>query len=347
MNETHDAKTAVIKTLAIVGFLAVALAFIWVLVQGVRVVPGAFASLASIAESIQNYRPITELSIATEKSIVNSNESFQINWTDMKRHGTYHFSYTCTEGVILNVRGGDGDLVTIPCTEKLSLPEDVHGLFLSIESAQSRFSDVSYSIAFETEDGETLVERTDKITVVNATIPTTTVITENTDTEDTPVVAVKPTTPKPVVPRPVVAAPIAAAPVVTHTEVTFIPQSYAHGFTDLKATFIGIGTMNGNTFVPQANYDRDERDGLKFEVKNIGTKTSDAWTFTATLPSGVTYTSEKQTGLKPNEKVVFTLGFTMDDTDKAKTTTLKVDTDVKNDTNDKNDSFSWSVKVVN
>ncbi len=346
MNETHDAKTAVIKTLAIVGFLAVALALIWVLIQGIRFVPGAFVSLASIAESIQNYRPITELSIATEKSIVNSNESFQINWTDMKRPGTYHFSYTCTEGVSLNVRGGDGDLITIPCTEKLSLPHDVHGLFLSIESEESRFSDVAYSVAFETEDGETLVERTDKITVVNATIPVTVATTPNTDTEEAPAVAVKPTTPKPVVTTPAVTPP-APTPVVTHTEVTYIPQSYANGFTDLKATFLGIGTMDGNTFVPQANYDRDERGGLKFEVRNVGTKTSDTWTFTATLPSGVTYTSEKQAALKPNEKVIFTLGFTMDENDKAKTTTLKVVTDVKNDTNSKNDSFSWSVKVVN
>jgi hypothetical protein len=341
MNETHDAKTAVIKTLAIVGFLAIALALIWTLVQGVRFVPGAFASLASIAESIQNYRPITELSVATEKSIVNSNESFQLNWTDMKRHGTYHFSYTCTEGVSLNVRGGDGDLVTIPCTEKLSLPEDVHGLFVSIESEKSRFSDVAFSVAFETENGETLVERTGKITVVNATIPA---VAEN--IPETPAVVEKPVS-KPVTKPTQVAAPIVATPVVTHTEVSYIPQSYTNGFTDLSTTFLGVGTMHGNVFTPSANYDRSERGGLKFEVKNIGTKTSDTWTFTATLPSGVTYTSDKQVALKPNEKVVFTLGFTMDESDKAKTTTLKVDTDVKNDTNSKNDSFSWSVKVVN
>lgn len=341
MNETHDAKTSVIKSLAIVGFLAIVVFFVWILVQGARALPEGFASLASIAETIQNYRPITELSVATEKSIVNSGESFQLSWTDMKRKGTYHFRHTCADGVTIDVRGADGDRITIPCTEQLSLPHDAHGLFVSVTSDKQRFHDVEFSVAFETEDGETLVERSGKITVVNATIPTkpeAPAVTEETEKPETPVIAEKPT--------PTAPAPKPTQPPVTETTVTYYPVSYPNGFTDLKATFIGVGTMSGNTFTPSASYDRDERGGLKFEVKNIGTKTSADWTFTAALPSGVTYTSEKQAPLRPNEKVVFTIGFTMDENDKAKSTTLTVTTREASDTNAQNNTFSWSVKVV-
>ncbi len=343
MTETKNSKTAAIKTLAIVGFFATIAILVWLLIQGLRVMPGAFTSLASLAESLQNYQAGDELSIATEKSIVVSGESFKVTWTDLRRDGNYEFAYTCTSGITVEIRGGEGDLITIPCTETLSLPKDVQGLFVSISSDTARFVDVPFSVTFKKNNGDTVTASDALVTVVNATIPVATEPVATT-TPEKPVVAEKPKPEvKPVAPvtKPVV-KPTAPAPVVTYV----VPQSNPNGFTDLKMTYLGVGEMNGNTFTAKNVFDRSERSGLKFEVKNIGTKTSGTWTFTTVLPDDVVYESPTQIALKPNERVEFTLGFDLDSETNAKTVTVKSTVFTKNDTNSKNDSFSWVVGVV-
>jgi len=348
MNDQLTAKTAIIKTLAIIGFFAVLVLLAWLLVQGVRMAPEKFASLASIIESLDVYRSSPELTVATEKNIVNSGESFKLSWTDLKESGTYNFSYTCTEGVTLTVRGGDGELVPVACTEKLSLPGTVTGLFVMLNSQKQRFTDVPLIIAFEKEGGEVRYERTARMTVVNATVPMS-LVNETVVTEETAPIPVKEEpevtpTPKPATPvvKPAVTIPPQTAQVITVSA----PVSSANGFTDLKMSFIGIGTMDGTKFTPVAVYDNDKRGGVKFEVKNIGTKTSGTWTFTTVLPSGVTYTSEPQVALKPNERVEFTLGFNFDADTIAKTAKIVSTVFEKNDTNKVNDSFSWAVAIT-
>lgn len=346
MTESKNSKTAAIKTLAIIGFFATIGLLVWLLIQGLRVMPGAFSSLASIAESLQNYQASDELSIATEKSIVVSGESFKVTWTDLRRDGTYEFAYSCIPGIKIEIRGGEGDLITIPCAETLSLPQDVQGLFVSISSETERFVDVPFSVTFKKNSGDVVVASDAQVTVVNATIPVAEETTEPvaTTTPEKPVVGeapkpeVKSTTPA--VTKPVV-KPTTPAPVVT-----YVPQSNPNGFTDLKMTYLGVGEMNGNTFTAKNVFDRSERAGLKFEVKNIGTKTSGTWTFTAVLPGDVVYESEPQIALKPNERVEFTLGFDLDSETNAKTVTVKSTVFTKGDTNSKNDSFSWVVGVT-
>ncbi len=347
MNETTNSKTAFIKALAIIGFFATVALVVWLVVQGLRIAPGSFASLASIAESVQNYGRVDELSIATEKSIVVSGESFKVTWTDLKQKGTYEFTHVCTEGVRIQVRAADGNLVTVPCTEVLSLPHDAHGLFMSVTSERQRFSDVPFTVAFKKTDGTVTVLSEAKVTVVNATIPlvaTETIATSTPTVATTTVATVKP---EPVKPATQVAAPIAAVkPTVTPTVVTSVPQSNPAGYTDLKVTYVGIGSMDGNSFSPESKFDRSERNGLKFEVMNIGTKTSGSWTFKTTLPGDVVYESPVQIPLKPSERVVFTLGFDIDDEDDDKVT-VKSTVYTTGDTNSKNDSFSWVVGVKN
>ncbi len=354
MNETQNSRTAAIKTLAIIGFFVLIALLIWFLIQGLRMVPGAFSSLANIAESIQNYRPTKELTLATEKSVVVAGESFRISWTDLEKKGTYEFTYTCTDGITLQVRGVENELITIPCTEKLSLPEDVNGLFVTVTSATQRFVDVPFMVTFKDATDETARESHAKVTVVNATIPlavnTGTGTATSTDAEpETPVVVVKPV----VMPKPTTsgtgsqgAAAVTAKPTVQQTFVSYYPVSDPNGFVDLKVSYLGVGEMNGNTFIPKSSFDRSERNGLKFEVKNIGTKTSGTWTFKTTLPSGQEYESSPQVALKPNERVEFTLGFNFDAGDDDSKVTVKSTVYTKEDSKESNNSFSWVVNTV-
>ena len=362
METPQDSKTIVIKSLAIIGFFATVGLLVWLAVQGLRATPGSFASLASIMETINSYRPNAEFTVGTEKSIVNSGETFTLSWTEMAPQGEYLFSYACTNGVRVTARDARGSLESIACDDEFSA-RDTTELSMSIISEAERFSDVPLLVAYEPENGDR-TEAEVRVTVVNATVSTqpTTIITETdraaTETTEDRVAfdvpeAAKPTTPAtptPTVtpkPTPAPAKPVPTPIPSTSQTITYMPISYANGFTDLKISFAGMGSYTNNIFVPVGEYDNDVRGGLKVEVKNIGTKTSEDWTFTVKLPDGTTYTSDKQTGLKPNEKAVFTLGFDFDTDFTAKTATITGSVATKSDTNAKNDSFSWSAKVVN
>lgn len=325
MNQTQAFRVLAIKSLAIVGFLVTLALVVWLGVEAAKRTPGVFSSLATTLESIREYRPApTELSIATEKSVVNSGESFQISWTDMRRDGEYKMNYACTEGVLLTVRGAEGNLVPMQCTETLTLPKEVQGLFLTVTSDTMRLTDVPLSLTFRGTDGTSLTSET-RVTIANATIP----------------VSEKPK-PEPETEKPEVATPKPAPAPKPVTTVVY-PQSNPNGFTDLAVTTLGSGVLRNGAFTYTAKYDRDEKSAIKFDIKNIGTKTSGPWSFKTTLPGGQVYESAVQTALKPYEHVEFTLGFDLDSDDDLVKVVNTVET--KNDTNAKNDSSTWFVVV--
>ncbi len=201
-------KHILIKLLAIVGFFASAAFVLWLAVQGIRLFPAAFSSLASLAEGVRSYRSLPELSVALEKNIVNSGESFVISWTDLEREGTYSFTYTCHDGVVLSVRTDRGELRDILCTETLSLPHTAHALTLGVKTEAQRFTEIPFTISFTESEGTEILSTASSITVVNARIPmneshtesdavsTTTDSEEDTNTpEETDTPVVSPTTP--------------------------------------------------------------------------------------------------------------------------------------------------------
>ncbi len=324
MNETLTFRVLAIKSLAVIGFLVTLGLIVWVGVEGARRAPAAFSSLASLAESLERSRPVTELSLATEKSVVNSGESFQISWTDMKRDGEYAVQYTCTDGVTLTVRGADGALVPMQCTDTLTLPKEVQGLFLTIESSSMRLTDVPLSVTWKGADGVEKVSET-RVTVANATIP----VGETKPDTEAPVVAETPEKPEAPAPKPVVTSAY--------------PQSNPNGYTDLAVTTLGSGMLVNGVFTFTAKYDRDVKNAIKFDVKNIGTKVSGPWSFKTVLPSGQVYESAVQMPLGPQEHIEFTMGFdlnTDDDLVKVENTVI-----TKGDANPKNDSTVWHVVV--
>lgn len=345
MNQVNnESKSSAIKALAIVGFVVLIIFCVWLAIQAVRVVPSTFSSLASIAETISD-RPAEELEISTGKTIVNAGEAFTVTWTDLEREGTYSFGYACTDGVSLEVRLGNDDVRELSCQEDIVLPDTTTSIDVMIESEKRRFVEVPYHLTFSTlGESETSFANDTKITVVNATIPQSAVLAENSDDDEmdeehevtheettTPTVSTSPTTPTPAPqPRPI--------------NYTYIPTSDPNGFTDLQVAFIGAGRLSGNNFIPTSPIDNDSRGGLRFEVKNIGTKTSESWRFEAKLPNGATFKSDRQNGLKPNERSVITLGFDLGDTEG--TEQIRVSVDVDDDRATSNNALNWSVQVV-
>ncbi len=335
---------AFVKLLAIIGFFVVLGLIGWIVFQGIRMFPTAFSSLASIAETINDYRPQDEFVIESEKSIVNSGETFTINWSDLGK-GSYEFTHECTEGVLIRVQGSEGILKEIPCTDSLILPDDAHGLFLSIQAKEQRFSDVPFTITFYGDNGDELTAH-NSVTVVNATIPTKTKVTVTApDTQNKTSKVSKETHDTLPLSHGTTPSPTPTPSQSASALISIVPQSYINGSIDLKASYLGVGTIEKGDFVPKATFDKDDTAAFKFEVKNIGTKTSEDWTYELILPGNTRYTSDTQTPLIPNEKAVFTISFELSEVAKN-ATKLEGRVTTKGDVNTNNNSFDWSVKIA-
>ena len=333
MNEQPVFKTVLTKVLAIVGFFVTLALLVWLAIEGGKRAPGAFASLASLVDGM-NRSGVHELTLATEKSVVNSEESFQISWTDMRTPGEYVFSYTCTEGVDLHVREENDELRQIPCTSTLTLPGSVHGLFLTLTSDEMRFIDVPLSVSFKNQKTGVTMTSDTKVTVVNAMIPVGGVVTVPTP--------VAPSGPTPAPAREAVAQTNAPIPKPVYSII--VPKSDPNGFVDLKTTFVSIGTITNGVYTPAPTYDRTKENAIRFDVKNVGTKTSGAWTFRTILPTGEIYESDGQEGLKPQERIEFTLGFHLPEKTGG-IVEITTTAYTKGDTNPSNDS-SWRMIMV-
>jgi hypothetical protein len=342
---TEEQKSSVTKGLAILGFLALIILMVWLAVKIVAFVPGAFSSLASIADSVYNYQNEETVTLSTSKSVVNTSESLVVNWDTLRTPGTYTFSYACIDGVSLEIRDQAGNITALPCNTALPV-DGTNSLDIRTMSEKNRFTDITYELTFTPSDSRQPIQTTSNVvTVVNATIPTQVATAddeETTEDEETPstptdVAADDATTP---------AAPSTpTTPPVRYTEQTvyYTPVSDPNGTVDLRITYKGVGIIENNRFVKAGSIDTNEKGAIQFEVHNTGTKTADVWSFVAELPSDITYKSDTQKALKPNERALFTLGF--EGISKKGIESFSVTVSAPNDINRTNNTFNWAVTI--
>ncbi|MFN3692550.1 MAG: hypothetical protein ACK4SL_00445 [Candidatus Paceibacteria bacterium] len=345
-NREQQQKDGIIKSLAIVGFIGLIIVIAWLGIQLVKVLPSAFTSLASLADSVYSY-DTRGLETTSTKGTVSDGESVTISWNVPKRTGTFAFSYACSEGLAVDMRDSLGAIKSLSCDTNYNIGS-VSAIDIVATSEKNRFTDLNYRIDFIPSGKEApLMTDDNSITIVNATIGTagTPVATSSPATTTPPVLTEKPAEPaKPATPAKPTQPAIPTKPVYTQKPVYSIPASNPNGFTDLSVAFVGSGILVQETFKATGIIDNDETGAIKFEVKNIGTKTSSTWTYTAKLPNGETYTSPSQAALKPNERATITLGFTMGDDTGAKR--YNVEVSVTPDSNRNNNSFETAVAIV-
>ena len=335
---TEEQKSSLTKVLAIFGFLALVVFSVWLAVQIVRVLPSAFSSLASLADSVYNYEESDEFLTAPEKSIVNAGESFTISWSKQSQPGTYTFMYTCTEGVAIETRTTENEIVTIACDTPTEIDTE-DSIEIVIGSEKARFVDVRYTITFSPENGDDTLVTNSQVTIVNASIPTGGIIAEEDQNEEIP--EEEQETPVVTTPRPTTPTYTPGTPITIRKVVYSVPVSDPKGKIDLAVTFLGVGTLEGKTFTPASKIDIDEMGAVQFEVKNIGTKTAEDWEYEVNLPFDIKHTSGDQKALKPNERAVITLGFEgLTETGSEK---IKAVVDAQGDVQSSNDSFVWTV----
>ena len=88
--------------------------------------------------------------------------------------------------------------------------------------------------------------------------------------------------------------------------------SNQNGQVDLIVRIIDTGVIDANNvFTPTSSFKVTDQGAIRFSVTNIGSKTSDNWTFNAVLPTFPMHIfhSTSQNALAPGDRIDFTLGF--------------------------------------
>ncbi len=325
---SESTKEVFAKILAIFGFCVTVALIIWLIITAIGRAPHWFASLASVADSVNLRKETSTLEVSVAKSVVNSGEPFDLSWTDTNHAGAYRLGYACADGVTIFFKDPENVFRPMKCGDQfLSLPADLTSITLVASSTKDRFTDVNFRVLFAESTSTTPIEGTAKVTVVNAkiaasstsTVPAPHASTTSTHTSETPAATSTthadagdaPTRPcntnawdcsssvDYIDPLPMegevpsssaTPAPVHSTPVYTY------PQSNPNGYTDLAVTVESAGAVGAY-----------EQYTVTFTIKNIGTKTSGAWSFNADLPGGEDYTSMQYAPLKPQEYMTFTL----------------------------------------
>lgn len=349
-NVSPEKKDSILKSLAIAGFIAVLLIVAWLSIQLVQSFPAALNSLASLAEGVKGYQEtvldtdpeLTPLTVTANTSLLNTNDTITINWSDVRAQGTYIFTYECVDGVAVTHNSEIGDRV-IECDKNYNIG-DVNTISLVMESEKNRYADVKYTISFlRTSEDTPRAQGKNVVTLVNTDINSqyTQESEDSNEIEGELTTEFEPTTPTtPTSPSAPTEEP---EPTYTQEYVYAIPVSDPNGHIDLSTTFIDMGEIIENKFVV-GPVSVKNAGAIQFSVRNIGTKTSNDWTYSVKLPNGETYVSEDQKALKPNERALITIGFPAG----AKTPhTFVVEVDTTADKKNSNNEFSKRVTFAN
>lgn len=255
-----EKKRLVFNILAILGFLAVIILVAWLSVQIVRFLPGAFSSLASIADSLYSQpQGSGELVIESGRASVETGQTIALSWEAQEETGTYTFSYGCTDGVTIKVRV-DGTDRDAQCDTTYSLGSTTAATLL-VNSTQTGEVSVPYTITFlRPNDTEPKLSAEETLIV--------------TRTESTPPAPTSPqsggevATPRPT-PVPDTQPPQPTAPEIRFETYSYVPESDPNGHVDLAVRLIDIGTVTENgLFTSRTYFARNTRGAVRFEVRN-------------------------------------------------------------------------------
>ncbi|USN88092.1 MAG: hypothetical protein H6779_01435 [Candidatus Nomurabacteria bacterium] len=347
----NDSKKGAQKLIMAAGLIAIIVFFAWSAVQIVKIFPTAVSSLASLADNVYNYREGDKkqtISATSDRSIMNSGESLEVWWENTKTSGTYTFNYECKDGVAIDIKTTDKEFVSLSCGSSYDLGL-VDRLEMQVDSEKARFAEIAYTISYiKNNSSEPDSSQTKSISVLNTNIAETESITDtdtqsenenkpeeapsDTTTEPTETKETVSTQPKPVIP--------------TETVYTYaIPVSDPNGSTDLVVSDLKIGVENNtDTFIETNSIIQDIPGVIKFTVHNIGNKTSNTWVFEVELPGNVTYKSDDQDPLKPNERAIITINFPA--VNEIGKDSISIQTFTRSDANITNNYLNESVTVT-
>jgi hypothetical protein len=302
---TKRIKDTGIVILAVIGFIAVIALATWGGLQtaGSSNITAAVTNLTALffptqepeIETIAFSAPTQDVAIGT---------AFTLAWEhDTDTTGTYTFNYACTESAVSFERPGDGD-EKIMCNVPYSFAGITQTLTLIPHAQQDATISVELTYTPENSEVRTAYGTTD----VSISAPMTSAPSPASISAGVPYVETQ---------------SLSNAPVVGVSD--------PNGTADLMVRIMGIGIIDPGTrtFVSTpGGIPRTAEGAVKFEVHNVGTKTTEVWNFRAELPTSPTYRfrpREDQRVLNPGEYIEYTLSF--DRIRRADTGTVRIELD--------------------
>jgi hypothetical protein len=337
--EIVEKKRTVLNILAILGFLAVLILVAWLSIQVVKVLPNAFTSLANLAETLNGRGSDRTIVIESDKSEVVSGEEVTLSWDTPDFPGTFTFSYQCLDGVAVEVRK-DNTTREVRCGTVYSLGETTE-VRLYVTSEKTDEVSLPYTITFlHTNDTTPRASADGALAIVRDDNDTGTPDDEEVVVETpTPSTPTTPTTPS----KPTTPAPPKPSPTTQYYTYSYLPTSDPKGTIDLRVTFIEMGVVDNGNLLARTSFTGRAENFFRFEVKNIGTKTSDEWSYTLNTPSDSDFDRDDEKPLKPNERAIITVRFPVDSRSGTEQVRVAVETD--GDRVGNNDTLTWTAAV--
>ena len=288
------------KNLTVRGLLgAILVAFIVIIVLFfISFLPSIMGRISdSLSAALYSvFVPAESATMTVDKTIINSGESFVINFKNgnASTTGLFAVSYPCDSNADLLSLETNG-LKKIACDTPYYLLDNSNSIKIQA-STEDSLSRLTLTGSFENND----TQKTDSVGVVRVTVKNSsagTVVPPSSTANTAPASTVTNT----------------ATPAQS-TSVSAPVQAAYYGKADLAIRLLQIGLLNNGTNIisNQSQFSYSDMVGIKFEVRNDGDVATGPWSFTASLPSLSTpiYNSNAQISLKPGESIIFTLGFT-------------------------------------
>ncbi len=295
--------TVATRALAIIGVIAVIGLGLWGVVAVAQRVPAVFGSLASAIVSLTSvFVPAAseEAIVLTAPSTVESGKTINLSWDHEGKsgEGSYTLRYSCVDDVTVTSPTPSGSSVSVFCNTPFN--------FLNASNAVT----ITPTLA---KDGSAIVVVYVDYTKTGASAPSVTGSATFTleGKEDT-----APTTPTPTTPRPTNPTPGTPTSGLYPISGGGSGVSNPNGFVDLTVRVLEVGVVDKTTgaFTASSTPKRTlttHRVAVRFAIENVGSKTSDQWSFNAVLPTYPShiFSSPTQQALGPGDRIEFTIGF--------------------------------------
>ena len=335
------------KFLAVIGFISVVILLAWAAFTAVGYIPDLLSAVGQSEEEQEDRITFTTTPALAE---IAAGDTVTLEWEEVDERGSYAVRYDCREGVSAVVRTEAYGTQSIDCDRFYNVGS-ITSVMMTLESDDSESVTVPYTIAFIPDsEPDTQYEAHSEVRLTGDQLAQTPEPEEEAPTE--PIEEEDTTEPEPTEEEEVtepepeddtsVTTP-APRPETRYEYRYTIPQSDPSGYTDLGISLSSLGRYDNGTFRPRGTLSTDTRGAIRFTVKNNGTRTSETWSYTATLPGGRTYESGPQDPLRPNERTTLTLGFRSPATTGQYDFRVEIDTSRDRDRN--NHQLNWGLRV--
>lgn len=269
MENTRSMREVFLRTVAIVGLIAVLVLGAWGIIIVASNLVNIFGGIGSKVTSLFNVPRVEQVVVAAPKNI-SSGESLLVSWNHKNGSGSYAYalSYSCAPGLSMKAPLPNGSTQTVVCEKEFNYTNADKSMTLTPTLSSGQSANVVVKVSAKKLSDNSVGA------IGNATV--------------------------------VVAPKIAATPSTsvgnqgsTVTYVPAAPVATLYGYPDLAVRMIGVYPTGNRTSV------QFEIQNVGTNVAHSGW----SFTAQLPLNPVYTYQSQSQQALNPGDKIVYTLGF--------------------------------------